>query len=111
MVAHERPEPGIRAAMGAIELTDLAVATSGTYRQFRHINGETISHTINPASGAPVANEIASVTVLAATCMEADAWATAFLVLGPEKGLPLAKIRGMEAIFVSAEGIVLNSLE
>ena len=110
IVAHERPTPGIREAMGAIELTDLAVATSGTYRQFRQVDGRTISHTINPAIGAPVVNTVASVTVLAQTCMEADAWATALLVMGPEKGIPLARIMGMDAIFVHADGRIETSL-
>lgn len=111
IVAHERPEPGIREAMGAIELTDLAVATSGTYRHFRRIDGKTVSHTIDPASGMPVGSHIASVTVLAETCMDADAWATALLVMGPESGLRLARIRGMEAIFVSPDGVMMSSAD
>jgi FAD:protein FMN transferase len=110
MVAHERPVPGIREAMGAIELPDLAVATSGNYRHFHVIDGKTISHSIDPRSGLPVENGIASVTVLAKTCMEADAWATALLVKGPETGLPLARVLGMDAIFVHADGTVTASL-
>lgn len=111
IIAHERPVPGIREAMGAIELTDLAVATSGTYRHFHEVEGRRVSHTIDPRSGLPVADRIASVTLLAETCMEADAWATALLVMGPEQGLRLARIRGMEAIFVSSDGTVQSSME
>lgn len=110
LVAHERPQPGIREAMGAFELTDLAVATSGTYRHFHGTGGRAISHTIDPRTGLPIATAVSAVTVLAQTCMEADAWATALLVMGPEKGMPLARIMGMDAIFVLADGTVQSSL-
>lgn len=110
IIAHERPVPGLREAMGAIELTNLAVATSGTYRHFHTVGGRTVSHSIDPRSGLPVANTVASVTVLTQTCVEADAWATALLVMGPDKGLALARIIGMDAIFVLADGAVRSSL-
>lgn len=111
MIAHERPVPGIREAMGAIELHDQAVATSGTYRHFRKTGERTVSHTIDPRTNAPVSNAVASVTVLAATCMEADAWATAFLVMGPERALPLASVMGLDAIFVTSDGGLRTNLE
>lgn len=105
-VAQERPVRGVREAMGVIELTDMAVATSGNYRHFREHDGKTISHTMDPRAGIPLENGIASVTVLAPTCMEADAWATAFMVMGARAGLSLARLRGMEAIFVNSDGAV-----
>lgn len=110
LIAHERPVPGMREAMGAFELTDLAVATSGTYRHFHTIGERTVSHTMNPRTGLPIPNAVSAVTVLAQTCMEADAWATALLVMGPEKGMPLARVMGLEAIFVLADGAVQSSL-
>lgn len=81
-IAHERPIPGHREIMGVIEVNDLAVATSGTYRHFRNMGDRTVSHTIDPIMGCPIPEKLASVTILAATCMEADAWATAVLVDG-----------------------------
>lgn len=105
-VAQERPVRGVREAMGVIELTDMAIATSGNYRHFREIDGRTISHTMDPRTGLPLDNGIASVTVLAPTGMEADAWATAFMVMGAHAGLGLARLRGMEAIFVTSDGAV-----
>jgi len=107
-VAHERPVRGVREAMGVIELQDRAVATSGNYRHYRDIGTRTISHTMDPRSGLPLENGLASVTVLAATGMEADAWATAFLVMGETAGPRLARVMGMDGIFVLANGTVLG---
>ncbi|MDP3400664.1 MAG: FAD:protein FMN transferase [Brevundimonas sp.] len=105
-VAHERPTPGLREPMGVLELSDLAVATSGNYRHFHDVEGRRVSHTMDPKSGAPLDNRIASVTVLATTCMAADAWATALMVAGVEAGLDLARRAGVEAIFVLQDGTI-----
>ena len=110
VVAHERPARDVREAMGVIELVDRAVATSGNYRHYRDIGARTISHTMDPRSGLPLENELASVTVLAETCLEADAWATAFLVMGVQKGLPLAQAMDKDVIFVRADGTVETTL-
>ena len=94
----EKPLRGHRQIGGVIELSDLAVATSGTYRHYRDIDGRTFSHTIDPMTGEPVEGKLASITVLAKTCMEADAWATAVLVDGhwpPRRFRPPA---GIDAI-------------
>lgn len=98
VVGQERPVPGRREIMGVIELTDLAVATSGTYRHFRMIGETSVSHTIDPATGRPVTGALSSATVLAASCMDADAWATAILVDGhwPPRSFPAPQ--GIEAI-------------
>lgn len=109
-VAHERPDRHVREAMGVLELQDMAIATSGNYRQFREVDGRTISHTIDPRTGTPLDNDIASVTVLAATCMEADAWATALMVIGVEAGLTATRKRGLDAIFVLQDGTVQATL-
>ncbi len=61
-----------------------ALATSGSYRKFYEENGKKYSHAINPKTGYPVDHNVLSVTVLANTCAEADAYATAFLVMGLE---------------------------
>jgi thiamine biosynthesis lipoprotein len=78
----ERPVFGKRELSGVIEICEMAVATSGTYRHCREVEGRVVSHTIDPATGTPVRHGNASVTVLAPTCIEADAWATAILVDG-----------------------------
>ncbi|MCA3278570.1 MAG: FAD:protein FMN transferase, partial [Roseomonas sp.] len=94
-VAHERPDRHRREAMGVIELTDMAVATSGNYRHWVELDGKLVSHTMDPGTQRPVANGIASVSVLAPTCMVADAYATAFMVLGAEAASKLAADMGM----------------
>jgi thiamine biosynthesis lipoprotein len=107
-VALEAPDAGRRAVRGVIELQDLAVATSGDYRRYLEVGEARLAHTMDARRAAPVNNAVASVTVLARTCMEADAWATALLVAGPGEGLGLAQRRGLEALFLlrRPEGLV-----
>ena len=99
-VALESPEVGQRAAHGVIELQDLAVATSGDYRRYLDVAGARLAHSMDGRRAAPVNNGVASVTVLARSCMHADAWATALLVAGPGEGLGLAQRMGLEALFL-----------
>ncbi|MEO7399718.1 MAG: FAD:protein FMN transferase [Polaromonas sp.] len=103
-VAVEKPVRGVREVMGVMEITDTAIATSGDYRHSVVLNGEHHAHTMNPALGGPARNRLAAVTVLASSCMLADAWATALLVLGEEAGIELAQTRGMDALFVLRDG-------
>ena len=65
-----------------IELSGKAIATSGNYRNYYIKDGRKIAHTINPKTGYPAQQDILSSTVIAPTCAEADAFATAFMVLG-----------------------------
>lgn len=65
-----------------IELSGMAVATSGNYRQFYESDGRKIAHTIDPRSGYPAVNPLLSATVITHDCMTADAYATAFMVIG-----------------------------
>jgi len=107
-VALERPEAGRRAVHGVIELADLAVATSGDYRRFLQVGNARLAHTMDSRKSAPVNNAVASVTVLARTCMQADAWATALLVAGADEGLAMAQRMGLDVLFLlrRAEGLV-----
>ena len=104
-VALEEPDPARRAARGVIEVTNCAVATSGDYRHRVRLGADWLSHTIDPRSGGPIRNGLASVTVLAADCSRADAWATALMVMGESDGPALARSRGIEAIFLIHEGM------
>ena len=70
-----------------LQMNNCAMATSGNYRNFYIDNGRKIAHTINPKTGYPVQHSILSSTVIAPTCAIADAYATAFMVLGLEKSL------------------------
>ena len=68
-----------------INVTDKAMATSGNYRNFYYKNGRKYAHTIDPSTGYPVQNNILSSTVIADDCATADAYATAFMVMGLDK--------------------------
>lgn len=103
-VAVERPDYDARAPLSVIELADCAVATSGDYRHWVEAGSRRLSHTMNPSRGGPLTNSPASVTVLTASCMEADAWATALMVSGLEKGMTLAERNGLSALFIYREG-------
>lgn len=87
-----------------IELKEKAVATSGNYRNFYIENGKKYAHTIDPKTGYPVQHSLLSTTVLADDCMTADAFATAFMVLGLEKSIELANSRNdIEVYFIYAD--------
>lgn len=68
-----------------LNVTDKAMATSGNYRNFYYKDGKKYAHTIDPGTGRPVQHNILSATVLADNCATADAYATAFMVMGLDK--------------------------
>lgn len=74
-----------RSTKAIVELQNRAMATSGNYRNYYVVDGIPYSHTIDPASGFPVRNVLLSATVFADDCITADAFATAFMVIGLEK--------------------------
>ncbi len=74
-----------------VHLPGHALATSGNYRNYYVKNGKKYAHTIDPSTGRPVEHNLLSATVLAENCMDADAFATAFMVLGTKKSIRLAE--------------------
>lgn len=82
------PESG--APLARIGLTGWAIATSGNYRRRRNAQGTSWSHTLDPLTGMPVSDEVLAVTVLHKGCMQADALASAIMVLGMDAGLAFA---------------------
>lgn len=102
-VGLEAPVPGRREVTGSIDLDNAALATSGDYRHRMTLGDRTVAHTMDPRRGRPLDNGIQAVTVRAPTCMQADAWATAVMVLG-EPALPLLHSRGMDAL-IAVPGI------
>lgn len=70
-----------------IQSSELGLATSGNYLQYYYHDGQRRSHTIDPRTGYPVQHGLLSATVVASTCMRADALATACMVLGEEDAL------------------------
>lgn len=102
-IAVERPGH-LRSAQGAMDAFDIALATSGDYRNFFEHEGRRYSHAIDPLTGQSVRHRLASVTVLADTVSDADAWATALLVLGDEAGPRIAEEERIAALFLLRDG-------
>ena len=87
-----------------LALEDISLATSGNYRKFFEENGVKYSHSINPKTGYPVRHNLLSVTVTAPDCISADAFATAFMIMGLEKSKKLVrKLDGIEAYFIYSD--------
>ena len=87
-----------------VKLTDHGLATSGNYRNFYVEDGKKYAHTIDPKTGYPVQHSILSSTVIANDCMTADAFATAFMVLGLETSIEIArKAPEIEVFFIYAD--------
>lgn len=99
-VAIESPDGG---RLTTLLLRDGAVATSGDYRQRRVVDGRAVSHIIDPRNGHPVRHQTTSVTVVAATTLEADGLATALLVMGALDGAAFAGRQGIAALFVDRQ--------
>ncbi len=105
-IAIEKPTPEKRMIQKVIPLSNIAMATSGDYRNFFESNGVRYSHTIDPRTGKPVTHRLASVTILHPSSMTADALATAMMVLGETEGFELAQKQNIAALFIvkTAEG-------
>ncbi|HEY9551195.1 MAG TPA: FAD:protein FMN transferase [Prevotella sp.] len=94
-----------------LNVTDKAMATSGNYRNFYYKGGKKYAHTIDPKSGRPVQHSLLSATVLASNCATADAYATAFMVMGVEKAKQvLQKHPELMAYFIYADANGRNAV-
>ncbi|SEA44136.1 FAD:protein FMN transferase [Marinobacterium iners] len=111
-LAIEAPVAGVeRVAQTIISLESDAVATSGDYRNYFEEDGVRYSHTIDPRTARPITHRLASVTVIRPTCAEADALATALMVMGEEQGYNFAIEHNVKAFFISkgAEGFITRA--
>jgi thiamine biosynthesis lipoprotein len=90
-IAIEKPSVEERAIQEIIEPGDMAIATSGDYRNYFERDGVRYSHIINPATGKPINHKVVSVTVLDKSSMTADGLATGLMVLGEEQGMKVAE--------------------
>ncbi len=99
----EKPQAGSQNLQLIVQLDDLGMATSGDYKNFFEQDGVRYSHIIDPITGRPITHRTTSVTVLAENAMMADAWATAMLALGQEKGLELAEKHKLAVYFISRD--------
>ena len=99
-IAVEKPNEEKRELQTVLSLTDIAMATSGDYRNYFEQDGQRFAHTLDPRTGYPITHKLASVTVLSDTTMKADAWATALMVLGPEQGYNIAEQQNLAVLFI-----------
>ncbi len=96
----EKPVANGRLIQKILPVTDISMATSGDYRNYFEDDGVRFSHTIDPRTGQPIAHKLASVTIFAKTTIEADAIATAIMVLGPQEGFDFAEKYKIAAYFL-----------
>jgi thiamine biosynthesis lipoprotein len=99
-VAIQHPADAGLAVHRVVELNDHAMATSGDYRNYFVAGGESYPHTIDPKSGQSIRQDLASVSVIADNCADADAWATALLAMGQHNAPALADRLELEAVFL-----------
>lgn len=110
VIGIEKPDQRLGEVNVILRITNKAVATSGDYRNFFEKDNRRYSHIIDPKTGRPISHQTASVTVLADNAMNADAWATAMMVLGAKKGLVIAEKNNLAVFFISRKGGNFNSV-
>ena len=100
----QRPDaiPGTLSA--TINLSSQAMATSGDYFNFFEVDGVRYSHTIDPSTARPVTHALTSSVIIAENCAEADAWATALLVLGPDQAYDIAMEHNLAVMLFERKG-------
>lgn len=95
----DSPDAGMaHSALTVVQLSDCGIATSGNYRNYRQTKRGRVWHTIDPKSGRPAVSDVVSATVIAPTCMEADALATACMAMPSDSAMKM--ITGIEAVEV-----------
>ena len=99
----EAPNPGRAQVNDILSLNNVAVATSGNYRNYFEHEGIRYSHIIDPRIGMPIRHKLSSVTVIHENAAMADAWATALLVLGPNEALAIADRYGLAIYMITEE--------
>lgn len=99
-LAIEEPTEQARQVNKIVAMDQHAMATSGDYRNYYESDGQRYSHTIDPSTGKPITNRLASVTVITEDSMTADALATAFTVMGYERARALATRENIPAYFI-----------
>jgi FAD:protein FMN transferase len=95
----EEPDQAGEPMRRSVFLVDMAVSTSGDWRNSFNHDGVRYSHVIDPITAKPVVHKLASVTVFANSSMQADAWSTALMVMGADRGTEWCDARDVAALF------------
>src|SRR5690606_32682964 len=96
----QRPEQAIGGSDHILELRNKAVTTSGSYEKFRKVKDYRFSHHMDPKTGFPIKSQIISVTVVANTAMEADAYDNVFIAMKPEDAISFANSKNIIDIYL-----------
>lgn len=99
-VAVDRPQAVGRTALRIVPLTDMAIATSGDYRNSREVDGRRLTHILDPRTRRPISHHLASVTVLDTEGWRADALSTALMVMGSDEGLAFAERHALPVLML-----------
>lgn len=103
-VAIQKPTDRENAAQAVVDINGHGISTSGSYRNYYELDGKRISHIIDPRSGRPIQHALVSVTVIAPTALEADAWDTGLMVLGTEQAKEVVKREGLAVFMIIKQG-------
>lgn len=99
-IAIDRPQAHGQATQRIVPVSNLAIATSGDYRNYREVDGQRVAHILDPRTGRPLAHRLASVTVIDDLAVRADGLATGLMVLGGDEGIALAEQLNLAALFI-----------
>jgi thiamine biosynthesis lipoprotein len=99
-VAIERPSSSGDAIQRLVPISNLAITTAGDYRKYREVEGQRVTHIIDPRTGRPISHRLAAVTVIDELAVRADGLDTALMVLGADEGFALAKKLNLAALFI-----------
>ena len=108
-IAIDRPQAVGRTLQAVLALENTSICTSGNYRKVSVVNGQKLSHTLDPRTGAPVTHGLLSATVVTPSAAYADAYATVCMVLGPDRGAAWVDSlqragKPVEALFILDDG-------
>jgi len=100
----QKPTDRQNAVQAIVDINGHGISTSGSYRNYYELDGKRISHVIDPQTGRPITHNLVSVTVIAPTALEADAWDTGLMVLGEEKAKEIVRQQGLAVYMIVREG-------
>ncbi|WP_075181287.1 FAD:protein FMN transferase ApbE [Pantoea sp. 1.19] len=103
-VAIQKPTDRENAVQARIDLQGHGISTSGSYRNYYELDGQRISHVIDPRTGRPITHKLVSATVIATTALEADGWDTGLMVLGLEQAKAVALREKLAVYLISKRG-------
>jgi len=103
-VAIQKPTDRENAVQAVVDINGHGISTSGSYRNYYELDGKRLSHVIDPQTGRPIEHNLVSVTVIAPTALEADAWDTGLMVLGAERAKEVVRREGLAVYMITREG-------